>query len=34
VDGKPYRRAEVDLLEEQNEQGIGEEPNVTRDGLV
>ena len=34
VDGKPYRRAEVDLLEEQNEQGIGEEPNATRDGLV
>ena len=34
VDGKPYRRAEVDLLEEQNEQGIGEEPNVARDGLV
>jgi len=34
MDGKPYRRAEVDLLEEQNEQGIGEEPNVTRDGLV
>ena len=34
VDGKTYRRAEVDLLEEQNEQGIGEEPNATRDGLV
>ena len=34
MDGKPYRCAEVDLLEEQNEQEIGEEPNATRDSLV
>jgi Lon protease-like protein len=34
VDGKLYRCAEIDLLEEQNEQEIGEKPNVTRDGLV
>jgi Lon protease-like protein len=34
VDGKPYRRAEVDLLEEQNEQEIGKEPNATRDSLI
>lgn len=34
LDGKPYRRAEIKLLEELNEQEIGEEPNVTRDGLI
>ena len=34
VDGKLYRCAEIDLLEEQNEQEIGEKPNVTRDGLI
>ena len=34
MDGKLYRCAEIDLLEEQNEQEIGEKPNVTRDGLV
>ena len=34
VDGKPYRRAEVDLLEEQNEQGIGEESNTVRESLI
>ena len=34
MDGEPYRCAEVDLLEEQNEQEIGEEPNATRDSLV
>ncbi len=34
VDGKPYRLAEIDLLEEQNEQEIGEEPNATRDSLI
>ena len=28
VDGKLYRCAEIDLLEEQNEQEIGEKPNV------
>ena len=34
VDGKLYRCAKIDLLEEQNEQEIGEKPNVTRDGLI
>ena len=34
VDGKLYRCAEIVLLEEQNEQEIGEKPNVTRDGLI
>lgn len=34
VDGEPYRRAELDLLEEQNEQEIGDEPNAIRDGLI
>mgnify|MGYP000439220619 FL=1 len=34
VDGKLYRCAEIDLLEEQNEQEIGEKPNVARDGLI
>ena len=34
VDGKLYRCAEIDLLEEQNEQEIGEKPNVTSDGLI
>ena len=34
VDGKSYRRAEIDLLEEQNDQEIGEEPNATRDSLI
>ncbi len=34
LDGKPYRRAEIKLLEELNEQEIGEEPNATRDGLI
>ena len=34
VDGKLYRCAEIDLLEEQNEQEIVEKPNVTRDGLI
>jgi len=34
VDGKLYRRAEIDLLEEQNEQVIDDTPNTTRDGLI
>ena len=34
VDGKLYRCAEIDLLEDQNEQEIGEKPNVTRAGLI
>lgn len=34
VDGEPYRRAEIELLEEQNEQEIGEEPNANRDSLI
>ncbi len=34
VEGRLYRRAEIDLLEEKNEQAIGEEPNTTRDGLI
>ena len=34
VDGGPYRRAEIDLLEEQNDQEIGEGPNATRDSLL
>jgi Lon protease-like protein len=34
LDGKSYRRAEIELLEELNEQEIGEEPNATRDGLI
>ena len=34
VAGKPYRRAEIDLLQEQNEQEIGEEHNATRDSLI
>ncbi len=34
LDGKPYRRAEIKLLEELNEQEIGEEPNAIRDGLI
>ena len=34
LDGRSYRRAEIELLEELNEQEIGEEPNATRDGLI
>jgi uncharacterized protein len=34
VEGKPYRRAEIGLLEEQNEQKIDEEPNAIRDSLI
>ena len=34
VDGEPYRRAEIALLEEQNEQEISEETNATRDSLI
>ena len=34
VEGKPYRLAEIDLLEEKNDQEIGEAPNATRDGLI
>ena len=34
VDGKPYRRAEIDLLEEQNDQEIDEGPNAARDSLI
>ena len=34
VEGKPYRLAEIDLLEEKNEQEIGEALNATRDGLI
>jgi uncharacterized protein len=34
VEGKPYRLTEIDLLEEKNEQEIGEAPNATRDGLI
>ncbi len=34
VDGKPYRLAEIDLLEEQNEQEISEGSNATRDSLI
>ncbi|MZH03534.1 MAG: hypothetical protein F3745_09125, partial [Nitrospinae bacterium] len=33
-EGKPYRLAEIELLEEKNEQEIGEAPNATRDGLI
>lgn len=33
-EGKPYRLAEIDLLEEINEQEIDETPNATRDGLI
>ncbi|MBL7021239.1 MAG: LON peptidase substrate-binding domain-containing protein [Nitrospinaceae bacterium] len=34
VEGKLYRLAKIDLLEEKNEQEIGEAPNATRDGLI
>jgi uncharacterized protein len=34
VDGKSYRLAEVQLLEELNEQELGEKSNATRDGLI
>ena len=34
VEGKLYRLAEIDLLEEQNEQVIDDTPNVIRDGLI
>lgn len=34
IEGKLYRLAEIDLLEEHNEQPIGEAPNATRDGLI
>ncbi len=34
MEGKLYRCAEIDLLEEQNEQEIGEASNVTRDSLI
>ena len=34
VEGKPYRRAVIALLEEKNEQEIGEEPNAEREGLI
>jgi Lon protease-like protein len=34
VEGKLYRLAEIDLLEEQNEQVIDDTPNVSRDGLI
>ena len=33
-EGKPYRFAAINLLEEKNEQEIGEAPNATRDGLI
>jgi uncharacterized protein len=34
LDGKPYRCAKIDLLTEQNEQGISKEPNAIRDSLI
>jgi Lon protease-like protein len=34
VDGKPYRLAKIQLLEELNEQEIGEKSNATRDRLI
>ena len=34
VAGKTYRRAEIELLEEQNDQEIDEGPNTTRDSLI
>ncbi len=34
LEGKPYRIAEIGLLDEQNEQGLSEAPNATRDGLI
>ncbi|MBT3367042.1 MAG: LON peptidase substrate-binding domain-containing protein [Nitrospina sp.] len=34
IDGKPYRRAEIDILEEKNEQEISEKPNPIRDSLI
>ena len=34
LEGELYRRAKIDLLEEKNEQGIGEEPNPVRDGSI
>ncbi len=32
--GKPYRTAEIELLDEQNEQKISAAPNATRDDLI
>ena len=34
MDGKPYRLGEINLLEEKNDQAIGEEPNIIRDSLI
>lgn len=34
LEGKPYRIAEIGVLDEQNEQGLSEAPNATRDGLI
>ncbi|MZG31189.1 MAG: hypothetical protein F3741_10375 [Nitrospinae bacterium] len=34
LEGKLYRLAEVELLEEKNEQSIDEQPNSTRNGLI
>jgi hypothetical protein len=34
LEGKLYRRAEIELLEEQNEQVIDDTPNTVRDGLI
>ncbi len=34
MEGKLYRLAEIDLLEELNEQVFDEAPNLTRDGLI
>ncbi|PIP73125.1 MAG: hypothetical protein COW89_03300 [Nitrospinae bacterium CG22_combo_CG10-13_8_21_14_all_47_10] len=34
LEGKLYRRAEIELLEEQNEQVIDDTPNTIRDGLI
>ena len=34
VEGKLYRLAEIDLLEEENEQVIDDAPNLIRDGLI
>jgi hypothetical protein len=34
LEGKPYRQAEIDLLEEKNEQKIAETPNAVRESLI
>ncbi len=34
LEGKPYRQAEIDLLEEKNEQEMGETPNAVRESLI